>query len=424
MTLYSIVFLLTEVFFIYILSLYFDSFLGERRTSRLALFLTYVAFILIADGEYFLINNAILNLVLNLGFMFLITFHYESSYKKRVMMAFLFYVMQATIEMCVVALTTTVDISALHKNEYSEILGPVIIKFVLFIIVLLLRNLKNVKEDVAVPRPYWVSLFVIPIGSVYLIFIVIVNGVKYFGKVQIAISVTIILLINIVTFYLYDAVTRYYKDKMKNELLQRENLYYSQQFENIKAHVEEVSAFRHDFKNHLEVLDSLLGAESDEARKYISSITGVLGSGNQYSKTGNIPIDSIINYKLSKAQENQVDVKTEITIPKDLKTDPADMVAILGNLLDNAINATLKIEKDREIEFRMIYAKGVLQIVVTNTYNGVVKYENNRLKTTSGSEWYHGYGLRNVEVALKKYHGFQEVFHNEHIFRVIATMYI
>lgn len=424
MTMYSIIYLITEVFLVYILSLFFGSFLGERRTSRVALVLTYILYLVIADGEYLLINNAVLNLVLNLLFMFLITLHYDVSYKRRIIVTFLLYVLMATIEMFVVAITTTIDISAIQQNIYQEIQGPIMVKLIAFIIILLLRNLKNVKEDVIVPVPYWISIFVIPLSSVYLIYIVIVNGVEYFNKVQVAISVAVIFLIDIVTFYLYDAVTRYYNERIKNELLQRENLFYSWQFENIQEHIEEVNSFRHDFKNHLEVLDSLLESKPDEARSYITGITGVLNAKNQYSKSGNIPIDSIINYKLSKAQEKEVEVETKISIPKELNFEPSDMVVILGNLLDNAINASMKIEEGRNIKFNMTYKKGMLQIEIVNAFDGYVRFEKNRIQTTSGDERYHGYGLKNVESVLKKYHGFCEISYDDHIFCVKAFMYV
>lgn len=422
MTVYSIVYLITEVFGMYNLYLLFEIFFDKRRTGKLLYFATYVVFMLVADSAYLISGNVVLNTVLNIFFMFLIAMNYEASYKRRIMMVFLMYIMFAAIETIVVVLTATIDISPIRKNEYQYILGPIIFKIILFIIALLLRNYKNVREDMTVPTSLWVSVFVIPAGSIYLILNVI--DTLYLHKTRMVLCISIILLIDFVTFYLYDTVTQYYSEKIKTELLQQENVYYSQQFENIRTHIDEVNAFRHDIKNHLEVLDSLLDSRGDAARKYISGLTGTLVTGNQYSRTGNIPIDSIINYKLMKARENQVDIQINISIPKELKSEPADMVAILGNLLDNAINASLKIKEGRKIDFCMTYERGILQIDIANTYNGIVRYENNRIKTTSGNERYHGYGLKNVENALKKYHGYYKMVHDEHIFRVTALMYV
>lgn len=422
MTVYSIVYLITEVFYMYVLYLLFEVFFDKRRTSKILYFTTYIAFGLVADSAYLISGNVVLNAVLNIFFMFLISMHFEASYKRRIMMVFLMYIMIAAIETIVVILTATIDISPIRKNEYQHILGPIIFKIILYVIALLLRNYKKVKEDMTVPTSLWVLVFLIPSGSIYLILNIIDK--LYLHKTRMILCISIILLIDFVTFYLYDTVTQYYSEKIKTELLQQENIYYSQQFENIKTHIDEVNAFRHDIRNHLKVLDSLLDSRGDAARNYISGLTGALAAGNQYSRTGNIPIDSIINYKLMKARENQVDIQINISIPKELASEPADMVAILGNLLDNAINASLKLEEGRKIDFCMTYERGVLQIDIANTYNGIVRYENERIKTTSGNERYHGYGLRNVENALKKYHGYYKVAHDEHTFRVIALMYV
>lgn len=233
--------------------------------------------------------------------------------------------------------------------------------------------------------------------------------------------VVVILLMGFVAFDLYNTITR---NRREMEAWKVETLCYRQQFEDIKVHMDEVRAFQHDYRNHLSVLYSLLGPESDEAKRYISSIWDVSSVPEQYSKTGNVPVDSIINIKLSKAREYQVELETDIMIPEDLQIEPVDIVVILGNLLDNAINACLRMERDRKIDFHLVYQTGMLEISMENTYNGIIIYKDNRMKTISGNEWDHGYGLKNVEAALKKYNGYMKVFHDNHIFRVVAIMYV
>lgn len=72
----------------------------------------------------------------------------------------------------------------------------------------------------------------------------------------------------------------------------------------------------------------------------------------------------------------------------------------------------------------MLYDKGMLRIDIANTFNGVVRYETNCLKTTSSNEKYHGYGLENVDKTLKKYQGSYKAFHSGNIFHITAVMYI
>ena len=142
-----------------------------------------------------------------------------------------------------------------------------------------------------------------------------------------------------------------------------------------------------------------------------------------YSNTGNVAIDSVLNYKLNEAAGKGILINSDIKVPFDIVVDSADITSIVGNLLDNAINAVLKIaEQDREITVNLSYDKGRLFIAVQNKYDGIIKMTKGRPVTDKDTSE-HGFGLKNVERTLEKYNGYIEYEPNGKIFKTTAMLY-
>ncbi len=186
--------------------------------------------------------------------------------------------------------------------------------------------------------------------------------------------------------------------------------------------MEDLRAFRHDIKNNLSVLDSyIIKNQCKEAGEYLHGLIGEISAAADYSDTGNTAFDSIINYKLRKAAENNAEIKVDVSVPRELKTDAA-IVVILGNILDNAVDAVMKTDAGRiclDIEYR----KGRLFIYLENTFDGRINSKNGELLTTkSGSG--HGYGLKNVCKAIEKYNGCMDIAYNGDVFSVDILLYV
>ena len=99
------------------------------------------------------------------------------------------------------------------------------------------------------------------------------------------------------------------------------------------------------------------------------------------------------------------------------------MGVILGNLLDNAIEAASKVNGDKKINVVIYYEKNNLYININNTYNGEIIFDGNKYKTTNENKIDHGIGLSSIENALKKYDGEIEISYTESLFTVKVLMY-
>ena len=234
-----------------------------------------------------------------------------------------------------------------------------------------------------------------------------------------------ILSAGIFVFFLLNALSKFYEQSLEAAYIEQERTYYKNQCGIMQSATEDMRSFKHDISNHFSVLSNLLkNSNNKKASDYLDElISSEKTSATIYSDTGNIAVDSIINYKLCNAPMNNIDVNTDIIIPNELPIETMDLSTILTNLLDNSIQALKKINDNRKLDIKMTYTKGVLLIGIRNTYNGIVKYNNGELMTTKENDNEHGYGMKNVNEAVQKYDGICEISHDEHYFESKVLLY-
>jgi len=163
--------------------------------------------------------------------------------------------------------------------------------------------------------------------------------------------------------------------------------------------------FRHDMKFHMALLtDYIEKNENEKALRYLENINRRMGKGQCYVNSGNLCVDSILNYGLGKIYEIGGSVATDIQIEEELPVDDFDMNIVLGNLLANACEAMEK-NPQKSLDIKIRSYKGVLKIVTVNSYNGMVKVKEGKLLSTKPEAGEHGVGLLNVKRVVRKYHG-------------------
>lgn len=144
----------------------------------------------------------------------------------------------------------------------------------------------------------------------------------------------------------------------------------------------------------------------------------------EYACSGNILIDGILNLKLQESERKGIKTELELNVPGKVNITSLDMSVILGNLLDNAINAATKAPVEKRITTIIKYKKSRLIIQVSNSYNGQLNYKGNDLATTDTDKENHGIGIKNIKSTLDKYNGEMELEHTENTFTVTLFMYL
>lgn len=169
----------------------------------------------------------------------------------------------------------------------------------------------------------------------------------------------------------------------------------------------QIRGWRHDYRNHIQTMKAYAANEDWEAvRHYLELLDEDLTQVDTVIKTGNPMTDAILNSKISLARARDIQVIADAHIPVKLKFSEIDLCCIIGNLFDNAIEASMKLPKEqRIIRVYMDMRNTQLYISFTNfTAGKKLKKVGNLFQTTKGEG--HGFGLVRIDAIIERLGGY------------------
>ena len=182
---------------------------------------------------------------------------------------------------------------------------------------------------------------------------------------------------------------------------------------------ESLRRFRHDFKNHTIVLNSMLEqGDLQGAKAYMNEITRDVSEALPRFSTGNAVVNSLLNVKYASAAKQGIELRFQGIIPRQGVADK-DMCICVGNLLDNAAEACAALPEDakRVVEISGAVTAGTLLLTVKNPTAGTKEIKTGSLpKTTKKDASRHGIGLKNVSDTAKRYNGTLRLTNADHSF--------
>lgn len=204
-----------------------------------------------------------------------------------------------------------------------------------------------------------------------------------------------------------------------------QNKAYQQQLDMIHATEERLTRAKHDFKNHLIILEGLIRVdEKEELKEYFHKMDQEYQLSEDYIYTGNKILDGLINNKLKIMKTTGASIETNIQIPEKMEVNAFDLVIVIGNLLDNAMEA-LNQQECGSFYLEISYKKGMLFIYVWNTYEGeLLKKGDMMILTKKKSNEPHGIGLSNIRRVVEQYHGDMIIHTENNIFSVRIIIYV
>ncbi len=425
MNVYDVVLVLANAFILYIIKRYVALF-SDRVISKKLSVLAYILFWCATTTCHFVFDYPLLNLIVTLVCMFLIFMTYQMTLGQKILQVAFLYLIMFGVEILVSAVTGRIQIDPLEKGNYNNALGLFVCKIMTFFVVLMIENIKRHRANHSLPLPYLLTTIFIPISSVVLG--VMVAGVAGITPIYVVVAIFILMMMNAVAFALYDALMLAHERQMEAMIYQKETLYYQNQVKLMQESVDETRKFRHDFQNHLKMIEEMLTtSHNTEAKEYLQQLhqKGRQREGSIVT-SGNLIVDSVLNYKLAQIQELPLKLNLDIYVPSQLDIEIADLVVILTNLLDNAIEALRKCSKNSELmlNIRISYTKGRLLLCIRNTYCGEICYENGRISTSKSETRIHGLGIINVREAVEKYKGLLKMSHEENVFTAQVLVYL
>ena len=276
-------------------------------------------------------------------------------------------------------------------------------------------------KEIAFDRKQTVLLLVIPAMSVLVLSVLMLEESPKLSAILIS---GCMLMINISVFYLYNILIENYINLRDNDLYKQQTYAYQNQLEVIMESGNRVRALRHDMKNHILALQALVQRkEAEEMNRYLESMKDFMTNPEEYVKTGSDSVDSLLNYKIQKAHEVLNVVETKISIPQQLRLRSFDLNVLLGNLLDNAIDASMQTE-EKKLNITIKLDKRVLFLYICNSCQRIADGRSGFLETTKEDKTNHGIGLKNVRQIVEKYHGDLAFQYENNFMETDVMMYV
>lgn len=408
----------TNLFRIYLISRFIHIFLGDEEKRKYGKWMrhmpAYAGFFMINTATYLIYHTMWINVTCNLLGIGLIVLTYTRSIKMILFVTCSVYVINMGCS----------TISTLPFVNYKDGVGfnqiyEVIDIFLILVCEQIAEKIADARHNTENIRN--ISLILVPLCSIGMLCAMVYTESS--TKTGLVISSIGLILINFFVIYLHNILSDVYFHQYENEVLRQKIQGYANQLDAMLLGEEKVKALRHDMKHHMNELKILAAKGENRAiEDYIDDMEEFITNPNEIVSSGNLEIDSVMNYLIRRAKEELRTVNVNVRLPKSV-SHSFDINVILGNLLENGIEAARQTESKR-MDINIELRQGFLRIQVENSYNGKLEKRHQRLLTTKKASGLHGIGLENVRKMVEKYDGVMEVCPEGDMFRVILILYM
>lgn len=394
--------------------LFFETF-GEKRhkekkVRNAAIIIVLIGFSFWAGNflwESLLLKEALIILVMS-SLMWAI---FRMSFVKALILSFLYQALLLAVDYptFLIALTlfnstTEVEENYLLGGSLTVVLGRVVV----FFCVILIKQKIGSKKAGLLSDTEWLKIIFFPIFSICTIIAMIyaMGGVEDPKAEQICFVIAIGLVgMNIIEFYLINDILESERRLRENELFKIQVKEQTRLYHSISESLEKQRRRTHEFKNQIFCIDSLITTKNyAELEDYVGKLSGALSKELDSIQTNNVIIDAILNTKYQEAVGKRILFVIKISDLSALKISDEDIVVILSNLLNNAIEACEKCDK-RVVKLKFVKEDGNIVLSVKNTYQGSIAYEDGEIVTTKEEREEHGIGIKNIVDTIHKYDG-------------------
>ncbi len=292
-----------------------------------------------------------------------------------------------------------------YKSETILLVVEIIISKVLyFIIVMILLGFTQKDESIIkIPTAFYIFPLITLISVICFWYVSLNQHLEFRNQIILGIVSVLLLLATLFVFFSFQAnahrenkllLLQQEQDKIKTDITYYEIL--EKQNNNLRA-------YAHDAKNHLSTIKNL--NDNPEVEMYISKMIERLAEYGKVCHSGNHTLDVVIDKYVTECELNNIAFEFDIKNNNLSQIEPYDLVAILGNLLDNALEAAEQ-SQDKMVSIETDFRNNFSVIIVSNSCDKNPQFSNSELPiTTKSNKRLHGFGLKSVRKTIKKYNG-------------------
>lgn len=414
------------VAFIFII-MYFHTFFEKKKRTLL---------IWVIEGVYFLSSILLVTvlsawppwakLLFNIITTIFLSFSVVGSLSRRIVFSVIFQ----TIYLLTETLTALFFIMIHVDWAAQDIAGSIISKILMLILMKVLQCFFSHEDVRDLPWKYNATMMSLPIGSMIITYYmfwlnILADDVRYIYVSFVMFFV--LMLVNAMMFRIYRKLFDNLELKRKNAIYQLEIDLYVTHIKEKESAMMDLRQTRHDLKHQiiylLELSEKKEYAQLEDYLKHLAEWEPL--EGLMIARTDNFMIDALVNYKYSLAKKCGIDFRAKMELPTSLPFEDADLCIILGNALDNAIEAGLRGDVPTPyVDLKMKYDGGNLMAIIENSFDGKIKRDiHGKILTRKQEFENHGIGMDSMRKVAEKYHGFFDIEYDDKKFCLKMILY-
>lgn len=396
---------------------FFDIFAVKRNRNKIEVILSIIILMLSSRlcvhflKKYTIIKMLLMVLIIILAMWFL----YEISLVKTLILVFFVQSIVTITDYIVIMILAKIygDITTL--GGASSLIGRFIIilsRLILFAILIVISRISSKKRNnvtADMSNKEWIQLLIFPIFTICAVMLMVNSVMKSYHSdivpVYYIIAIGLIVL-NLVVFHLISEILEHSRKMKEAQILRQQSIGQVGLYNSMRENYNIQRQRTHEYKNQIVCMDMLMKKKDySKLEDYIGNISDGLDAQLDMVDTNNDVVNAILNAKYYEAIKNDVLFVLKINDLSDIKVSDEDIVTILSNLLDNAIEAAKQCDVGkRTVKIKLLSEDDVLTIAVSNTYKTEpMLTEDGYIRTTKNNKEEHGWGIRNIVATLEKY---------------------
>lgn len=404
---------LTEALIVYT---YAQSIYKPKRSKLLSFSLITLSYILLLIIYKFSLENDIVNTILILlANIVLIYFVFQSSLKSAIFHGIILCILQyisEVIALYLIALTLKVPSQIVVTEHFKT--GTLISRVLYFMFSRFLAKL-SLKENRSKSWGQWALLSLLPVSSIFIILVMRnLTDSKELSSYQnfiCILSMFFMLIVNIIIYIIYEQAEKSSQKLMEIEIENQKNEIDMQYLELLEKKNEAMQIMVHDYKNHIQAINSM--TSSPDIKEYLNAMLGEIHQYNRTGKTKNRLLDVIISKYIDICDKNNINFEIDIVSDNLAFIKNNDLSALFNNILDNAVEATVKSQK----KYINLHITNTLnsyhKIIITNSCDDTPNSINGKLITTKDKKSVHGFGTKSILRIVNKYQGEMQWEYND-----------
>ena len=364
---------------------------------------------------HFLKNYTIVKLLMiMLTMLIVIRFLYEISAVKTIILTLLIQGIIGVIDYIVIMIVTARYNNIDILEDSTDLIGVLVIiasRIILFLFLIIIKRISVIKKKnvIDMSNKEWLQFLIFPIFTLITVIVMTNSMVTSYHEdiVNVYYVIAIVLIVlNMVVFHLINEILENSQRIREADVLKHQSIGQLELYNSLRKNYDIQRKRTHEYKNQIMCIDSLLKKKNyNKLEEYINSIFDKLDGQLDMVDTNNEVVNAVINAKYYEALQNDVLFILKINDLSHIKVSDEDIVTILSNLLDNAIEAAGQCEIDkRTVGIKLLYEDDVLSIAVSNSYKTEPEImEDGYMRTIKDDKEQHGLGIRNVVATLEKY---------------------